>query len=64
MVIVDASDKRTRERLHPEVVSVLESHSHVPTVLVLNKVTQTQLYSLSCVCVVILKSHDASLNID
>ena len=39
MVIVDASDKRTREQLHPEVVKVLMSQSHIPAVLVLNKVT-------------------------
>lgn len=38
MVIVDASDKRTREQLHLEVVKVLMSQSHIPAVLVLNKV--------------------------
>jgi GTPase Era involved in 16S rRNA processing len=38
VVVVDASDKRTRERLNPQLVQTLSRYSHVPAVLLLNKV--------------------------
>ena len=38
MVVVDASDKRTREKLNPELLRALSSNSHIPAILLLNKV--------------------------
>ena len=39
VVMVDAADKRAREQLHPDIVSSLRLYSHLPSLLVLNKVT-------------------------
>ena len=40
VVIVDASNKRTREQLDPTTMKVLRGNTHIPSVLVLNKVSQ------------------------
>ena len=38
VVIVDVSNKWTREKLDPTILHVLRSFPHIPAVLVLNKV--------------------------
>ena len=38
IVMVDASNKWTRERLHPSIVQALCNNAHIPSVLALNKV--------------------------
>ena len=38
MVLVDAADKKKREELHPDILTSLKQNSHIPSVLVLNKV--------------------------
>ena len=43
LVLVDAANKRTRERLDPALLHALTSNPHIPTVLVLNKVRHTNL---------------------
>ena len=41
IVMVDASNKWTRERLHPSIVQALCNNAHIPSVLALNKVVHT-----------------------
>lgn len=38
LVVVDVSDKKTRDQLDPHIVYTLNHHSHIPAVLLLNKV--------------------------
>lgn len=38
MVVVDASDKKTRHQLDQELMHILTRHCHVPAILLLNKV--------------------------
>ena len=38
VVVVDASDKRKRDQLDEELLRTLAKYSHIPAVLLLNKV--------------------------
>lgn len=43
MVLVDVSDKWTRNQLSPQVLQCLTQFSQVPSILVMNKVSTTYL---------------------
>ena len=40
VVMVDATNKKKREHIHPQIMASLQQYSHIPSVLVLNKVHQ------------------------
>ena len=40
VVMVDVTSKNTREHIHPQIMASLQQYSHIPSVLVLNKVSQ------------------------
>lgn len=47
MVLVDVSDKWTRNRLDFEVLKCLAQYPHIPAVLVLNKVIAVLIFKTS-----------------
>lgn len=49
MVVVDVADKKYREEIHPDIVASLREHSHIPSVLVLNKVHTYHVCRCSCI---------------
>ena len=46
VVMVDVTSKNTREHIHPQIMASLQQYSHIPSVLVLNKVSQWYMYNM------------------
>jgi predicted GTPase len=44
LVVVDASDKKMRHELDKELMQALTRYSHIPAILILNKVPETLCY--------------------
>ena len=40
VVMVDVTSKNKREHIHPQIMASLQQYSHIPSILVLNKVNQ------------------------